>query len=867
MFCDAAHSQRAVDADQLQQIDDGTKFSICQTPLGEHEDIFQIIRAPQSDFAPTSNVDEFSVAYLHHTSGTSSGLPKPIPQSHRGAIGVLPHLPGATSIATFTTTPLYHGGIADTFRSWTSDSPIWLFPGKDVPITARNICKCLDVAKSSTLERTQPAVKYFSSVPYVLQIMEADAKGLQILKSMDIVGVGGAALPVEVGDRLVRNEVNLISRFDLFERHPEIENAWFYHSRADSQLTLITGKKFDPAPVEAAIATAEELDDVLIFGDNRPFPGALLLRSQEASGLSDEEVLNAIWPRVDKLNKETQDHARIPRHMLISVEHQDKPLEKSSKGTIIRKAAEARFGHLIKAAYETKDDQEFQDVDDKDLPKYLSRLIRSMIQSSVLPEEDTDLFSYGVDSIACMRLRSKLHQLTPNYNQELPLSVVEDCGTIRNLSNYIIRKRHGEANANTEDEEQMMLNLVQEYGDFSSYTSTLREHKSGTQSKLDSGETIVLTGATGALGAHILDLLRPSRTVSAIYCLVRGADETAAKERISKALSQRGLTDLSSESPPNDKVKIIQAALGEPRLGLSDDVYNHLAAEATSILHIAWTVNFRLKLRSFAKDNLAGVRHLLDLALAARRPDPPRFAYCSSTASIINSEPDAEGRLPEHLSDDPAAASPLGYSRSKWVAEQLCLAAHRETNLKGRISVIRVGQLSGDSRTGIWNTKEAWPMMLSTTRLINCLPQLGDAPLDWLPVDIAAEAFLQAASAPSISGQDVQVYHVLNPHQEPTWATLLQWLKPKESFNIVSPEEWVRRLEMCKEDGHSAMKLLGLWKEAYGKGEKKAEVEEGSGARFSIEETQKSVRVIREVKPLNAEYLGRIWEWVQENVH
>ncbi len=34
---------------------------------------------------------------------------------------------------------------------------------------------------------------------------------------------------------------------DLFAPHPEIPHAWKYHSRADSQLTLITGKKFDPA--------------------------------------------------------------------------------------------------------------------------------------------------------------------------------------------------------------------------------------------------------------------------------------------------------------------------------------------------------------------------------------------------------------------------------------------------------------------------------------------------------------------------------------------------------------------------------------------------------------------------------------------
>lgn len=216
-FYDAAHAQRAADAKELQESNEGTSFSICALPLQEDENLFRVIRQQPSSFVSPSNAEESDVAYLHHTSGTSSGLPKPIPQTHRGAMGVLPHLPGPTTKATFTTTPLYHGGIADAFRSWTSDSPIWLFPGKDMPITARNISKCLDVANSCASNETQPRVKYFSSVPYVLQLMEADEYGLEMLKRMDIVGVGGAALPVEVGDRLVRNHVNLISRFGSAE--------------------------------------------------------------------------------------------------------------------------------------------------------------------------------------------------------------------------------------------------------------------------------------------------------------------------------------------------------------------------------------------------------------------------------------------------------------------------------------------------------------------------------------------------------------------------------------------------------------------------------------------------------------------------
>ena len=161
-------------------------------------------------------MDPMSVAYLHHTSGTSSGVPKPIPQSHRAAVGVLPHLDGSRH-ATFTTTPLYHGGIADLFRAWTSDAFIWLFPGKRLPITASNVVNCLNVAEDCAKKDKTPPVRYFSSVPYVLQMLASDKEGLEKLQGMDIVGVGGAALPAEVGDELVRNGVNLVSRFGSAE--------------------------------------------------------------------------------------------------------------------------------------------------------------------------------------------------------------------------------------------------------------------------------------------------------------------------------------------------------------------------------------------------------------------------------------------------------------------------------------------------------------------------------------------------------------------------------------------------------------------------------------------------------------------------
>lgn len=74
----------------------------------------------------------------------------------------------------------------------------------------------------------------------------------------------------------------------------------------------------------------------------------------------------------------------------------------------------------------------------------------------------------------------------------------------------------------------------------------------------------------------------------------------------------------------------------------------------------------------------------------------------------------------EEVSNDPRTAVPIGYSQSKWVAEQLCNKANAQS--PGRCQILRVGQLCGDKQNGIWNEKEGWPLMLKTALTTGTLP-------------------------------------------------------------------------------------------------------------------------------------------------
>lgn len=914
-------------------------------------DPYSLARRPQQRIPRASPVGSDDVAYLHHTSGTSSGIPKPIPQTHFAGAGACPRLDGSGH-ATFTTTPLYHGGIADLFRAWTSNALIWLFPGKGAPITATNIIKCLEIARTADT----PPVAYFSSVPYVLEMMASDDRGLQHLQAMDIVAVGGAALTSEVGDRLVKQGVNLTSRFgsaecgflmsshreyerdqawdflrahgelsfepregglyelvvppswphisktdkvgddgsfatcDLFRPHASIPNAWRYDSRADSQLTLVTGKKFDPAPLEDAIAAKSiSIQDVLIFGEGKPYPGALLFRSAHAADKSDDELLNEIGPQVEKLNRGSQQHARIPSSTLLMMPYIDTPLQKSSKGTVMRKLAEEQYASEIKAAYEGSSSGG-SSIADGEVESFVLDAVRAVMSSSDRPsaplQTDTDLFAYGIDSVASVQIRHAVSRLLPETSGRLPLTIVQDTGSVRKLSQALIDLRHDRKvpQAGMEDPAELMRGLVQQYSSLNSVSNPGSSDlptppPTPAWQKHTPGKIVLLTGPTGSLGSQLLGQLIKSPDVSRIHLLLRGASRYAAEERVRKALCSRRISISAKDYP---KIKVHTCSLSDPHLGLSAQTYTELAQEVDLIYHMAWAVDFILPLPGF-RQHFAGLQALLSLALAhskwtalCGRPIPAKLIFCSSTASVASYDRIHPGiEVPEEIVNHTTSSGSIGYSRSKWVAENICsqaVMAHPE--LRGAVSVVRVGQLSGDSVHGVWNKSEAYPLMISSAKVTGCLPALPQESVGWFPVDLAAEAFVELGmsglemASKSVVG-DVRVVHVLNQCSTPTWRELLEWLSKEGSFEVVEPSEWLTRLEALsrsESEGktqHACLKLLEFWKSAYGS--LPADDALQRKLTYKTAESLKSMPVLRSVKPVDEEYARKLWRWIAEN--
>jgi long-subunit acyl-CoA synthetase (AMP-forming) len=94
---------------------------------------------------------------------------------------------------------------------------------------------------------------------------------------------------------------------DLFEPHPTLKAAWRYHSRSDSQITLVTGKKFDPSPLKDALGSSSALIEVvLIFGNWRQVPGALIFLAESGLRMQRETIRDEIWAAVDEIYRKGQ---------------------------------------------------------------------------------------------------------------------------------------------------------------------------------------------------------------------------------------------------------------------------------------------------------------------------------------------------------------------------------------------------------------------------------------------------------------------------------------------------------------------------------------------------------------------------------
>ncbi|MCJ1402385.1 hypothetical protein MMC11_005605 [Xylographa trunciseda] len=309
-----------------------------------------------------------------------------------------------------------------------------------------------------------------------------------------------------------------------------------------------------------------------------------------------------------------------------------------------------------------------------------------------------------------------------------------------------------------------------------------------------SAAVVLVTGATGSLGAHLVQQFVERPDVATVVCINR-ASSMPVDKRQADAFSSRGI-ELSPSS--RAKLRVLEADTSKPQLGLPPQEYKWLSENGTHIVHNAWPMSGTRPIKAF-EPQLQALRNLLDLArsMATRDCDPSRrdrigFQFVSSIGVVgyAGKQRVFEQRVPME------AVLPGGYTEAKWACERMLdETIHRYPELF-RPMVVRPGQIAGSTKSGFWNPVEHFAFLVKSAQTLRAWPDF-DGTLMWLPVDKCAQVMVDLLKIGDETAPEAYpVYHIDNPVGQP-WKAMSPVLAAAldiPSDRIIPFSDWIKRV-------------------------------------------------------------------------
>lgn len=254
--------------------------------------------------------------------------------------------------------------------------------------------------------------------------------------------------------------------------------------------------------------------------------------------------------------------------------------------------------------------------------------------------------------------------------------------------------------------------------------------------------TIILTGATGYFGAHLLKELIDNN-YEKIYCIVRPKDGKTAAERLEK------ITEYYFGKSLVNSVEIIDGDIANPQIYSQLD---SIITKNTTIINCAAIVKHFAEKKILQAVNVDAVKYLID---CCKRHDYNFVQISTLSAAVL------PGKVVDEQTVCPLPPDAVPYAASKWQAEQIAFAA-AANGLK--LKLIRLGNLAPRSTDGMFQinaNENAIMNFLNTVRELGCYPQsLEKQRIDFTPVDCAARDVARLISISTSA-----VFHVFDPRK------------------------------------------------------------------------------------------------------
>ena len=270
-------------------------------------------------------------------------------------------------------------------------------------------------------------------------------------------------------------------------------------------------------------------------------------------------------------------------------------------------------------------------------------------------------------------------------------------------------------------------------------------------------DTVLLTGATGFLGMHILRELLLNNEVKKVYCIVREQLNISAKNRLRNRFDYYFDIDSALEKAFNDKVICIGGDLTEDYFGMYPMQYQELKSLVTLVINSAANVNHFAKPSDLDKANVESVKKLIEFCSNTNIT----LAHIS-TLSIAGFKDEKtedvvfdENKLYIHQSfnNNP-------YLVSKFNAEKIILEATNKENLNAII--FRLGNIMPRAMDGRFQENANKNVFMLSFKTILDSHLVGNnmlnTKLEFSPVDECARFIVELLEINS----NQSIYHILS---------------------------------------------------------------------------------------------------------
>ncbi|MDK9852283.1 non-ribosomal peptide synthetase family protein [Staphylococcus equorum] len=346
-----------------------------------------------------------------------------------------------------------------------------------------------------------------------------------------------------------------------------------------------------------------------------------------------------------------------------------------------------------------------------------------------------NFFEMGGDSLKAIKLTSLISK---SYN--ISIKDIFELQTIASISKALVERE--EMDVMTKLDALKIPNVKNEHHFNSDFISEINDYKVKSNENykfidkdvVKSDKQILLTGATGYLGIHILkDLLERKDLI--IYVLVRNSEKISGKNKLNNNWFYYFNSQLKTEDL--SRIHFVEGDIESKYLGFSNSNYDYLVNNIDIIINAAANVNHFATEESSYNTNVKSIHNLISFAKDKNKKEIHHMSTISiASGSIEDKDSSTFSEYDVDISQKPNNI----YIDSKIEAEKL-LIAYREEGIE--TNIYRLGNLQCDSRTGIFQKNEennAFYSVIKSFKMLQKFPRLEEDDLEFTHVDQAAKA-------------------------------------------------------------------------------------------------------------------------------